>query len=100
MEKNKVFDEDGLYRFLCPHCKGLVEVEKSQINCKIFRHGYHYTTDANGTIVLQQQMNPHTPKVECDRLKENNLVIGCAKPFRFFYGENGEDNWVEICDYI
>jgi hypothetical protein len=45
-----------------------------------------------------QQMNPHTPKEECDRLAATNEIIGCGKPFQAV--EQNGDWIVVICDYI
>ncbi len=76
------------FEIKCPHCNEYIIIE--QINCAIFRHG---TLKSN--LV---QINPHMPKFECDKLKENNLIYGCGKPFRVVF-ENNE--WIGIeCDYI
>lgn len=72
----------------CPHCKCQVEI--LEINCAIFRHG---VLKSNG-----QQMNPHTPKSECDRLAETGEIYGCGKPFRVT--KNNDGIQAEICDYI
>lgn len=72
----------------CPHCKCLVQIE--QINCAIFRHG---TYKHNG-----QQLNPHLPKAECDRLVAAEAIHGCGRPFRV---EHTNDGLVAVvCDYI
>lgn len=74
---------------ICPHCKEYVIIE--QLNCKIFRHGsFKY----NGT-----QIGPHLSKIECDNLKEKDLIWGCGKPFQLILNENNEYISV-ICDYI
>ena len=72
--------------FECPHCNLQILVYSSEINCQIFRHGVYKNTF--------QDISPHTPKLECDRLIKEDLIIGCGKPFRF----NGIT--AEICDYI
>jgi hypothetical protein len=72
----------------CPHCKCQVEI--LEINCAIFRHG---VLKSNG-----QQMNPHTPKFECDRLSETGEIYGCGKPFKVI--KNNDGIQAEICDYI
>jgi hypothetical protein len=73
----------------CPYCGVQVLIE--QINCAIFRHGIF---KSNG-----EQINPHTPKVECDRLFEKNQIYGCGKPFKLV--KDISNNWIaEICDYI
>jgi len=72
----------------CPHCEDYVVIE--QINCAIFRHGV-----LKSNLV---QINPHLPKTECDKLKEQDLIYGCGKPFRVIR-ENNE--WIGIvCEYI
>ena len=77
---------DDFYKFKCPHCKIDVVVMKNELNCKIFRCGQ---LKSNGS-----QIPPHTQKTECDRLRESDLIYGCAKPFIF------KNNFVEICGYI
>jgi len=70
----------------CPHCHLLCEIKKSDINCGIFRHA-----------VFKQNMQfvpPHASKEECERWLENDLVFGCAKPFKF------DGSKAEKCDYI
>ena len=74
---------------LCPHCDGTVVVE--QLNCQIFRHGVY---KANG-----QQMNPHTPKEECDAAVEKERIYGCGKPFKVVLNEESKYTAI-ICDYI
>ena len=85
-----VIEDNNLYRFACPHCDQQIEVQKNQLNCKIFRCG-----------ILKnnfKQIGPHTKKAECDRLKENDLIFGCGKPFKFVT-TNGT-NSIEVCGYI
>ena len=74
------------YYLPCPHCGGLVTVYEHEINCTIFRHGILKSTG--------KQINPHTPKAECDRLAREKLIFGCGKPFKF------DGHKLEICDYI
>ena len=80
--------EKNCYYFYCPHqeCQMLIEVKKEDINCKIFRHGIYKKN--------YKMLDPHLKKSECDRLKENDLIYGCGKPFKF------DGVKVEICDYI
>jgi hypothetical protein len=74
----------------CPHCFDTILLYHHELNCKIYRHGV-FKSDL-------QQMNPHTPKEECDRFVKQNLIYGCGKPFRVYF-EN--DNIVLVkCDYI
>lgn len=76
------------FEIKCPHCNEYVIIE--QINCSIFRHGVIKTN--------LQQINPHLPKIECDKLKELDLIYGCGKPFKVVI-ENNEWKGIE-CDYI
>lgn len=73
----------------CPHCKCLVEI--LEINCAIFRHG---TYKQNG-----QQLNPHLPKADCDRLVAADAIHGCGKPFQLIKRE-GDVYEAVVCDYI
>ena len=85
-----VTEDNNVYIFSCPHCEQSIEVQKNQLNCKIFRCGILKSNF--------KQIGPHTNKVECDRLTENNLIFGCSKPFKFVT-TNGT-NSIEICGYI
>ncbi len=72
----------------CPHCNGSIIIE--ELNCRIFRHA-----------VLKEnlnQINPHTPKEECENYIEKNLIYGCGKPFIVIFRDNKYIS--EICDYI
>lgn len=81
------------YELTCPHCKGEIIVEKNQLHCRIFRHGVYR--------VNMQQINPHAPKEECDRLAESNQIIGCGKPFLVIDSKTEPNKKVAIeCDYI
>lgn len=72
----------------CVHCGEYVIIE--QINCAIFRHGV-----LKSNLV---QINPHLPKLECDKLKEQDLIYGCGKPFKIVFENN---KWICIeCNYI
>jgi hypothetical protein len=88
-ENNIIFDkEDDIFYFECPHedCKMMIQVPRNEIRCTIFRHA-----------VFKNEMKfvpPHASKEECERWLRENLVFGCAKPFKF------DGNKVEICGYI
>lgn len=90
-------NKSGVYTFSCPHCSLLIEVEKSAINCSIFRHGYYFIKNGNN-IQLTSQVNPHASKEECDRLFNTGKIYGCGKPFRMVFNNNSYK--VEKCDYI
>ena len=82
---NIVFDtENDVYRFACPHCGGLIEVRRGDINCTIFRHA----SDLCG-----QQVNPHLSREECEAGVAAGRFRGCGKPFLF------TGSRVETCDY-
>ena len=68
----------------CPHCA--IEIWIQAINCGIFRCGV-YKQD-------YLQIDPHLSRVECERLKKENLIYGCGQPFQWFNGE------LIPCDYI
>ena len=74
----------------CPHCKDYIQVFKNEFNCKIFRHGIFKSS--------LKQIDPHLKKVECDRLKKEDLIYGCGKPFQLI--ENNGVFTAIICDYI
>ena len=86
LKTNPVKLDGDLYMFCCPHCQIMVTVLKKQLNCKIFRCGI---LKSNG-----KQINPHMKKENCDKLKSENKIYGCGKPFRF------KDIYVEKCGYI
>uniref|UniRef100_A0A6C0EKQ3 Uncharacterized protein n=1 Tax=viral metagenome TaxID=1070528 RepID=A0A6C0EKQ3_9ZZZZ len=87
-----------VYTFTCPHCDMWTEVPVNQVNCHIFRHAFFFQQLPNGGMVLLNQLNPHAPKEVCDKLKEENKIVGCGKPFKFV--RDGEKYRAEICDYI
>ena len=68
----------------CPKCGTTIIIE--EVNCAIFRCGVY---KHNG-----EQIPPHLPKKDCDKLVEENKIWGCASPFKY---ENGKLN---TCDYI
>jgi|SRR3972149_10669953 len=92
-------NEHNLYIFNCPHCKNTVEVLKPEVACTIFRHGYFFIQLPNNQIMLTHQVNPHERKEVCDQLFAEGKIVGCGKPFKFVYGQDGKHH-VEICNYI
>jgi len=74
----------------CPHCNDYIFVYLKEFNCKIFRHGIYKKT--------LKQIDPHLPKKICVQLKQDDLIIGCGKPFRLIE-QNGRVT-TEICGYI
>ena len=71
----------------CPHCHETIQLFKNDFNCKIFRHGV-YKSNYN-------QIDPHLVKNECEKLKNNNEIFGCGKPFKLI-----NENEIIKCDYI
>jgi len=74
----------------CPHCKLMIFIYFKEFNCRIFRHGIYKEN--------HQQIDPHLSKVDCDRLKSENLIIGCGKPFMLVETISG--TIAEKCDYV
>jgi DNA-directed RNA polymerase subunit RPC12/RpoP len=72
----------------CPHCNEFIEI--LELNCQIFRHGVFKNS--------LKQLNPHTPKINCDYYAENDLIYGCGKPFQLI--EKDDTYLAIICDYI
>jgi len=74
----------------CPHCKIPFIINEKDLNCCIVRHAVLKSN--------MQQINPHAPKAECDRLVAENLVLGCAKPVKII--KKKDEYETVICDYI
>jgi len=85
-----VIETEHFYIFSCPHCNQEIEVKKNELNCCIFRCGI-YKNNYN-------QIPPHSSKIECNRLKNLDLIFGCSKPFKFIIIDNVKK--IIICDYI
>jgi hypothetical protein len=73
----------------CPHCSIVVEV--IELNCKIFRCGIFKNS--------LQQIHPHLPQLDCEKLISEDLIYGCGKPFRVDINSKGK-YISSICDYI
>lgn len=82
--------DNDFYNFLCPHCSNDIFVHKTELNCRIFRHGIYKDS--------YLQIDPHLSKILCDELVVKNKVIGCAKPFEIINDSTGNLIAV-ICDY-
>ena len=78
----------------CPHCKEPILIE--QLNCCIFRHGIFKKN--------RSQINPHSPKNQCEHYIKHQLIIGCGKPFKVILNDNSkneDDKCIAVvCDYI
>ena len=69
--------DQHVWVFKCPYCNLELEIHENEINCAIFRHGYHL----NG-----QQIQPHASKSECDNLVKSKSITGCAGAITFILG--------------
>lgn len=75
----------------CPHCKTMIVINPSEVNCAIFRHGVLKETN--------KQMDPHSTKDVCDYLAKHGKIYGCGKPFKLV--RNDSFHWIaEKCEYI
>jgi hypothetical protein len=76
---------------VCPHCKQWIEIVA--VNCAVFRCG---TIKRTG-----QQISPHAPKAECERLLERGEIYGCSKPFQLERDPANPSIYRAIkCEYI
>ena len=69
----------------CPNCEIPIYIES--ISCMIFRCGVFRT---NG-----EPIPPHASQTECEYYVNNQLIYGCACPFKY----DGTNPHI-ICDYI
>lgn len=74
----------------CPHCDQCILLLKSEINCRIYRHGVFKNT--------MTQIDPHSSKELCEKYVKEDLIYGCGKPFYIEIIES--DIILYICDYI
>ena len=72
----------------CPHCKDFIMIE--EINCNIFRHG---VIKSSG-----KQMDPHSSKELCEKMKETDAIFGCGKPFSLV--KKNDEYYSQLCEYI
>lgn len=87
---SKINLEGEYYFFSCPNCDNEIIVNKNELNCRIFRHGVYKDN--------YKQVDPHLPKIFCDKLIGEDKVIGCCKPFEIINDNKG--NLIAIiCDY-
>ena len=86
---NKLNLVEDIFFFNCPNCNEEIIVNKNELNCKIFRHAIFKDT--------YQQVDPHLPKILCDKLTQDNKVIGCCKPFEVI--SQNQELFAVICDY-
>ena len=75
----------------CPYPDCNISIEISEINCAIFRCGI--CKDKND-VYYGKQIEPHLSKEECDRLKKEDKIWGCGRPFQLV------NNTLIKCQYI
>ena len=73
-------------QYQCPYSDCAIAIEIIEINCAIFRCGVHKDTG--------QQIDPHLSKEECDKLKKDDRIWGCGRPFQLVNG------FIIKCEYI
>ena len=77
----------NFYEFKCHSCNINIIIEHDQLNCRIFRCGIIKSSG--------EPIPPHSSKLVCDELRDNNLIIGCGLPFKI-----NDDMQLVSCDYI
>ncbi len=76
--------------FECPHCSNTLIVNTHDINCGIFRHAVFKNN--------MQPINPHETESNCNQFVKDDLIYGCAKPFKII--KENDKYTIEICEYI
>jgi len=84
--------DDPLFIFKCPNCLSYAACYKSDIRCTIFRHACFKRN--------MLPVNPHASKEALDLLIKQDLIYGCAKPFRLILNKDGNDVTPIKCGYI
>lgn len=96
MERTEItfLPENDSFIFPCPHCGFLIQVLRNETACCIFRHAV-YRRDGS-------QFPPHASEELCETAVSDELVYGCAKPFKLVLNPHDSDTpgFVEICEYI
>jgi len=69
----------------CPYPDCNIGIEIIEINCAIFRCGIY----KDG-----KQIDPHLSKEQCDKLKIEDKIWGCGRPFKLV------DGALIKCEYI
>jgi DNA-directed RNA polymerase subunit RPC12/RpoP len=90
MQRQEIVLIDGThYHFACPNCQSNILVKRHELNCRIFRCGIYKHSF--------EQINPHLPKEDCERLKKEDAIFGCGKPFEII--EHESKFYVVVCEY-
>lgn len=76
----EILKDSGFYYFSCPHCDRMIQVQETEVFCRMFVCGVYKGTN--------QQVNPHISEMEANQLKSKpDEVVGCLGAF-FFDGTN------------
>jgi len=78
--------------FACPQCGGTVVVQRSEVNCKIFRHGVFRATG--------EPVPPHASEAECSEWTKTESIWGCGKPFHLVPDSDTGALVAKTCGYI
>ena len=98
--KFKCEKEGEVLNFLCPHCEYFTQVPITELNCRIFRHGYFVQKNEKGEVIaLLNQISPHESESSCETLRNNPNISGCCRPFRID-GDESSGYFVNVCGYI
>ena len=81
----------------CPYPDCNIGIEIIEINCAIFRCGvYKNQFDSQ----YGKQINPHLSKDDCEKLKKDDKIWGCGRPFQLVKNDKSKTYQVIQCDYI
>jgi hypothetical protein len=81
VNETKIIVNENMLYTKCPWCYALIQIERSQTNCCIFRHGIHIQRQGK-RVRLLKQIHPHATREECENLVAGGSIIGCARPFK------------------
>lgn len=98
--KNRCEREGEFLNFLCPHCEYFTQVAISELNCRIFRHGFVVQKNEKGEVTaLISQIGPHESEERCNELRNSPNISGCCMPFQIV--DDGSGGFVvQKCGFI
>jgi hypothetical protein len=79
-------DSNTILTCHCPYSDCNIAIEVAEINCAIFRCGIYKHSG--------KQIDPHLSKEECDRIKKEDKIWGCGRPFKLVNGKLIECNYI------
>ena len=68
---------DSCYVFECPNCASLVQVERNQVNCRIFRHG-----TMKNTYAIRFTSGLLKPTVPLKDIEDNDVTLNVSDKIR------------------